>query len=301
MKRREFLISTGLASVSLNFAYANLGSEIITATDLQKYLRGLYTVKEPSVDRIIYGDPATKIKKVGTALTPYLSTLKEAVSKGINVLVVHEPTFYRHWDLDTKEASLFNTPSPAKEHYMEAVEVKKKYIENNGLVIIRSHDIPDIIKNFGMPYALGQKLGYKNEDIVRSKDYYNVYRIEKDTALNVAKKIAADVKDLNQPGVAFYGDPNRYVSTVGLGTGVNSDPQNYADLTPDLYISIDDTIRTWIQTTYSEDTGIPLVVINHGTAEEMGMRVFNEFLARNNPSIEFIHINQGCGYRWITA
>lgn len=168
-------------------------------------------------------------------------------------------------------------------------------------MIIRSHDVPDILKGFGIPFGLGQKLGFRNEDIIRSKDYYNVYKIEKERAANVARKIAEMLRDFNQPGVAFYGDPDRSVSTVGLGTGCICDPQQYAELYPDLYIGIDDTIRTWIQTTFSEDTGKPLVVINHGTSEEMGMRLLNEYLNKSIPSIKFIHISQGCSYSWITA
>jgi putative NIF3 family GTP cyclohydrolase 1 type 2 len=301
MKRRKFLIATGLASVSFNMGFANMGGKIITAADLQNYLRRLYAVKEPSVDRIIIGDPETRIIKVGTAWTPYFTTLKDAVNRGINVLIVHEPTFYTHWDLESQEKDFSNIPSPAKEQYIEAVEEKKKWIENNNLVIIRSHDVPDIIKDFGMPFALGRKLGYKNKDIVGSKDYYNVYRINKARASDVAKKIALSLKDFSQPGVAFYGDPERFVSTVGLGTGTICNPQNYAELNPDLCIAIDDTIRTWVQTTFSEDTGKPLVVINHGTAEEMGMRLLNKFLTRNIPNLEFIHLNQGCSYKWITT
>lgn len=301
MKRRDFIIATGLASMSLRNYPGNMGNDIRTAGDLQKYLRSLHTVREPSVDRIIIGNPDTKIKKAGTAWTPYFKTLKNAVNQGINVLVVHEPTFYTHWDLDKKTQDFYNSPSPSKDQYLEALETKKRWIESNGLVIIRSHDVPDIIKNFGIPFSLGQKLGFKNDDIIRSKDYYNVYQIEKNSAANVAKRIADKLKDFDQPGVAFYGDPDRSVSTVGLGTGCICDPQQYAELNPDLCIAIDDTIRTWVQTTYSEDTGKPLVVINHGTSEEMGMQLLNEYLKKNIPSIEFIHLKQGCSYNWITV
>lgn len=301
MRRRDFIITTGLASLSFSFNNDNTEQNVVTADDLQKYLRSLCPVREPSVDRIIIGDPVTKIKKAGTVWTPYFKTLKYAVSQGINVLVVHEPTFYRHWDLDNKDQDFFDTPSPAKDQYLEVLETKKKWIESTGLVIIRSHDVPDVIKNFGIPFGLGLKLGFKNKDIIRSKNYYNVYKIEKDTAANIAKKIALRLMDFNQPGVAFYGDPDRFVSTVGLGTGCICDPQQYAELNPDLCIGIDDTIRTWIQTTYAEDTGKPLVVINHGTSEEMGMRLLNEYLSKNIPGIEFIHISQGCSYNWITT
>jgi putative NIF3 family GTP cyclohydrolase 1 type 2 len=301
MKRRDFIITSGLASISLGFSPALKGDEITTAGDLQKYLRSLYPVREPSVDRIIIGDPSTRIKKVGTAWTPYFKTIKNAVNQGINVLIVHEPTFYMHWDLDKKGTEYFNAPSPSKEMYLEALESKKKWIESNGLVIIRSHDVPDIIKNVGIPFGLGQKLGFRNEDIIRSKDFYNVYKVKKDTALNIARKIAGSLKDFNQPGVAFYGDPDWSVSTIGLGTGCICDPQQYAELNPDLVIGIDDTIRTWVQTTYAEDTGKPLVVINHGTSEEMGMRIFSEFLSHNIPSVRFIHLDQGCTYKWIAV
>lgn len=301
MKRRDFIRTTSLASMSLSVIPVINENDIITAGDLQKYLRSLYSVSEPSVDRIVIGNPDTKIKKVGTVWMPYFKTLKEAVSQGINVMVVHEPTFYRHWDLDNKTQDFFTDPSPSKDQYLEALETKKRWIESNRLVIIRSHDVPDLIKDFGIPFAFGQKLGFKNEDILRSKDYYNVYRIKENTAANITKIIAAKLRDYNQPGVAFYGDPNRLVSTVGIGTGCICYPQNYAELNPDLCIAVDDIIRTWIQTTYAEDTGNPLVVINHGTSEELGIRLFNEYLRKNIPSIEFIHFNQGCTYNWITS
>jgi len=302
MKRRDFIITTGLAPMFLSLKTLGEKEEITTAADLQIYLRSLCPVGEPSVDRIIIGNPNTKIKKVGTVWTPYLKTLKKAVSHGINVLIVHEPTFYIHWDLENLEKIgeeyFFDTPSPAREQYWEALENKKRWIENHELVIIRSHDVPDLVF---IPFGLGEALGFKNEDIVRIKDYFNVYQVEKDTASNIAGKIASKLADLNQPGVAFYGDPDRVVSTVGLGTGCICDPRDYAELNPDLCIGVDDTIKTWRQAYYAEDTGNPLVVINHGTSEEMGVRLLHEHLRRNIPSIEFIHLNQGCDYRWITA
>jgi putative NIF3 family GTP cyclohydrolase 1 type 2 len=300
MNRRDFILAAGLGSVSVTIGPELLTArEIKTAGDLNKFLRSIHNVREPSVDRIIIGDPGTVIRRVGTAWMPYFSTLRKAVDLGINVLVVHEPTFYSHWDLDTGK---IGGGRPLEEDlYFDAIKKKKDWIEKNELVIIRCHDVLDIVKDFGIPYALGLALGYKNEDIVRSKDYFNVYRVERDSALNIAKKIAAGLKRLNQPGVAFYGDPERIISSVGLGTGTMCDPRDYAELKPDLYIAIDDTIRTWIQTTYAEDTGNPLIVINHGTSEENGMRVLNTYLKEKIPAVEFFHLDQGCGYRWINA
>lgn len=288
-----------VASITLGVKAAPPESSIATAGDMQKYLRSIHVVPEPSVDRIVIGDPETKIRKVGTCWQPYFSTLRQAKELGINIMIVHEPTFYTHWDLDQESGLYDSTPSPAKEKYQEAIAKKRKWIEDNEMVIIRSHDVPDIVKDFGMPFALGKALGYDNSDLIRSRDYYNVYRVEPDTAWNIARKIASSLLVLNQPGVAFYGDRERLISSVGLGTGCICDPMQYQELSPDLSIAIDDTIRTWTQTSFAEDTGDPLVVINHGTSEEMGMSLLNRHLAKNIPYLEFVHLKQGCTYRWI--
>jgi putative NIF3 family GTP cyclohydrolase 1 type 2 len=304
MKRRDFIINASVASwgtIALGFEASGRERTIRTAQDMQNYLRSLYAVPEPSVDRVVIGDPETTISKVGTCWMPYFKTLRHAKEMGINLLIVHEPTFYTHWDLDEKGGLFPNAPSPARQEYLDAIARKKEWIDDNHMVIIRCHDVLDIIRGFGIPFALGQALGYENHDVVRSKDYYNVYRIEPDTAWTVARNIANSLMVLNQPGVAFYGDKDRIVSTVGLGTGAISNPMQYRELEPDLSIAIDDSVRTWIQTTYAEDTGSPLVVINHGTSEEMGMRLLSQHLTTNIPGIEFIHLDQGCSYRWITA
>ena len=290
-----------LGSLAPGIPARTFADPIVKAADLQLYLRGLYPVPEPSVDRIVIGDPETRIQKVGTCWQPYFRTLKEAGALGVNLLIVHEPTFYTHWDLDQEDSFTQSIPSPAGEKYLEAIRKKQQWILEHEMVIIRSHDVPDILKGFGIPFALGQALGYEPGDLIASKDYYNVYRVAPDTAWNVARKIANSLMVLNQPGVAFYGDKERIVSSVGLGTGCICDPMAYQDLGPDLIIAIDDTVRTWTQTTFAEDTGDPLVVINHGTSEEMGMRLLNQHLSKNVPGMEFIHFNQGCTYRWVTG
>jgi len=165
-------------------------------------------------------------------------------------------------------------------------------------VIIRSRDLLDPVK---IPMGLAGKLGYGQDDLVTSKGSYFVYRVKKAPAENFARKIAESLMDLNQPGIAFYGDPGRIVCTLGIGTGELCDPRSYADLNPDMSIGVDDSIWTWLQTSFAEDTGKPLVVINQGTSEEMGVRLLNEHLRRQIPSLDFIHLNQGCDYKWITA
>jgi putative NIF3 family GTP cyclohydrolase 1 type 2 len=309
MRRKDFIrmatISGGYFALSGSSGAESISdpgkSAALTVTELQKFLVSLTQLKAKTVDRVIIGDPSVVINKIGTCWMSDWRTCRKAVESGVNVLVTHEPTFYTHWDLDEKEGDYFASPAYTKELYLQQVEKKKRWINENGLVIVRNHDTMDALKERGIPFALGNFLGFSNADIITSRTYYNVYRIDSQPAALYAKKLAARLSEIGQPGVAFYGDPERVIKSVGIGTGCICDPMEFADLKPDLFISIDDVVRTWTQTAFASDTGEPLIVINHGTSEEMGMRMLNQIIKQKFPGIETIHFNQGCTYKWITG
>jgi len=260
------------------------------ASDLDTYLKSLAPVSEKTVDRIIVGNPETEVAKIGTAWMPYWDTCRDAVAEGVNVLVVHEPTFYTHRDLDGEML------------YPETIAEKKRWIEEAGLVIIRCHDVLDKIQTaFGIPFAFGRGLGFADTDILRATTYYNVYRCESIPALEVARRIAQRVKTLGQPGVGFYGAAARIVESVGLGTGMACNPIEFAGLKPDMFVVINDAIQTWTQGEFSRDTGLPLVVMDHGTSEEFGVKALRDHLATVFAQFEVIHFQQGCSYQWITS
>ena len=307
MRRKDFIKLTALSGAYLAASASGAESmEISTApalkaADLQKFLTSQVQLKPDTVDKIIIGNPDTLIKKIGTCWLPDLETCKKAVAAGVNVLVVHEPTFYTHRDLNEVPGFLKRNTEFTQRQYIEQIERKKKWITDNGLVIIRNHDTLDALKDKGIPFAFGSFLGFSNKDIIASRTYYNIYKFEKQSAASFAAKLAGKLKELGQPGIAFYGDPEREVSSVGIGTGWICDPMDYADLKPDVFVAIDDVIKTHIQTVYAADTGHPLIVINHGTSEEMGMRSLNSIIKDKYPDIEVLHFPQGCSYKWYQA
>jgi len=260
------------------------------AGDLKHYLKSLAPLPEKTVDRIIVGNPETEIVKIGTAWMPYWDTCRQALAAGVNVMVVHEPTFYTHWDLD------------GENFYPETIAEKKHWLEESGLVIIRCHDVLDKVQTpFGMPFAFGRALGFADADILRSVTYYNVYRCEPMPARQLAQHIAQSLKNFGQPGVGFYGDAARIVESVGVGTGMACDPLQFAHLKPDMFVVINDAIKTWTHGEYSRDTGLPMVVIDHGTSEEFGVKALYDHLASVFPQFEIIHFQQGCTYQWVTS
>ncbi len=306
MKRRTFIGLAGAASAGAFLAGAgpsvpDAAASPLLVKDVAGYLRSLVAVDEPSVDRIVIGDPGAAVAGIGTCWLPYRETCEQAVRDGVSLLVVHEPTFYTHWDLDEKSPDLFGASPAGSRAYLEAVGKKKDWLLANELAVIRCHDVLDKVAGWGIPFAFGEALGFGAADIVRSRPYYNVYKVEPRPAVEVARAIAAKLAAFRQPGVAFYGDRDRIVGTVGVGTGCYSDPIEFMDLRPDLFIALDDIVRTWTQTVYARDTGHPLVVVNHGTSEEAGMRALAERLRAAFPGRKVVHYPQGCGYDWVTG
>lgn len=259
--------------------------------ELNKYLRSLVDLPSigvcRSVDRIIVGNSEMEITKVGVCWMPYLSTLRRAHELGINTLVVHEPTFYEHWET--------SPPALAAER-----AEKMKFISESGIAIIRCHDVLDAIPDWGVPFSLGKALGFTNADIVRSRRYFNVYGLKQPLrAYTVAYRLAKKLRIFGQRYSHFAGDPDRIIESVGVGTGYNCDPIEYKDMDAGLYIAISDRAMSWIQPVAAQDFGQPLLVIEHGVSEEPGVIALYEHLRERFKDIEFTHFAQGHSYAWV--
>ena len=255
------------------------------AIDISTHLKGLVEVLKPeTVDRVIYGDPDAEVAGIAVAWMPYRETIERAAELGANVLVVHEPTFYGHWDLDEERPDI---PPEVGE--------KKRLIDRWGITVIRCHDVWDAMPDIGIPFAWGDFLDLGKP--IRGERFYNVYEVEPQAAMVFAVHVARKTAPLGQPAVGFYGDPERRVTTVGVGTGCISDPFKIFELEADLAVSVDDTVRAWVAGEWCRDTGNPLVVVNHNVAEEPGMVTLADHLATTFPDVKVTHIPQGCSYR----
>ena len=259
----------------------------MSPTELNQHLNSLFPdIRENTVDRVIYGDPDREISGIAVAWMPYRWTIERALELGANTLVTHEPTFYTHRDLrDEKESA------------SEETEVKRAWLDEQDITIIRCHDVWDAIPDIGIPYAWGDYLDLGQPS--KSERYYNVYDIVPQTAEAFAKHVASKASELGQPSVGFYGDPDRTITSVGLGTGCISQARHIREMGADLAISVDDVVRAWIDGEKSADSGYPLVVVNHCVSEEPGIVTLANYIDATYPDIPVTHIPQTCTFKSI--
>jgi len=263
----------------------------VTAQELSDALHGLWPHCDPAktVDRVIAGDPNQTVTGIAVCWMPYSESLRKAAQLGANTVVTHEPTFYDHFELQN---------GPGHPQYATAKEEKQRLIAELGLTIIRCHDVWDAIPEIGVPFRWGAFLGLT--DLVRCQRYLNVYRMEPQPAGQFARYLAGRTAAAGQRTVEFYGDPDRLVHTVGIGTGCCSDALDLYELGADLAVMVDDIARAWIIGEYCHDTGNPLIVVNHGVSENCAMDSLAEKL-RELTNVPVHLIEQGASYQEISA
>jgi hypothetical protein len=67
----------------------------------------------------------------------------------------------------------------------------------------------------------------------------------------------------------------------------------------DVLLLTDDGTRLWESGQWSLDSGIPLLLVNHSTAEEPGMKTLADYIAKQFSGVPVCHIPVGCMYRAI--
>lgn len=98
---------------------------------------------ENTCDRYIVGDENKEVSRVAVTMFATKETIEEAARWGAQLLIVHEPVYYNHWD------DRFPTEFAVK---------KKEMLEENGIAVFRFHDgahamLPDLICAGNLHYA----------------------------------------------------------------------------------------------------------------------------------------------------
>ena len=135
---------------------------------------------EKTCDTVKCGDAQKEVKKVATTMFATPEVVCEAVKWGADLLIVHEPTFYNHMDM--------NQGIPIE---LE----KRKFLDSTGLVVCRFHDYahamqPDLIYEGQMKY-LDLKGKCVQSETVKGKYFAinNFILDEETTARDLAKLV----------------------------------------------------------------------------------------------------------------
>lgn len=231
------------------------------------------------------GSPDSEVKGIAVAWQSTFAALREAQESGCDMFVTHEPTFYGHMDDD-----------PAVFRH-EHAHRKKEFLEQTGLVVYRCHDVWDVMPEIGIVDSWAKGLGFAGEPIATRK-FYAVHPVA-GTLRDLAEAVKQKVSAIGQQMVEVVGDLDQRVHRAAVGTGAITDIALMADMGADIIIATDDGISFWGGGSWALDAGIPLIVVNHSTAEEWGIANLARYISEQFPEVAVRHIPQGCMYRLV--
>jgi len=259
------------------------------AIDIHKHLKSVGTWADwegLTCDGFKYGDPQTEIEGIAVGWISTLSALREAVDSGCNMFITHEPTFYSHMEDDK---SVFDYPN-AKE--------KVRFLDETGLVVYRCHDVWDVFPEIGIVDSWAEGLGLEGKPL-KTQKYYAVYEIGPIKVIDLAKRIGKRVKELGQDTVQVVGDMEKSVSRLAIGTGAITNVRTMFDMGADVILATDDGISFWRDGAWALDLDLPLLVVNHETAEIWGVRNMADYFKKTSPQLKVKSVAMSCMYRTI--
>ena len=239
--------------------------------------------EERTCDTVKCGNPEQECTGIATAIYASPDVIRKAKEAGVNLLIVHEPTFYSHQD---ETGWLAGNP---------VFSEKSALIQEAGLVIFRDHDrihgTPrredrermDLIF-YGIMQELGWEkycLGFENKPLL--------YQIPETTVGELAKTLIAG---LGLNGARIVGNPDTKVRKVFFCEHVNgsarggrepdrekileAEAQGYDVLIP-LEI-VDWTLTEYIRDSSQLGRGKALIEMGHFNTEEPAMRYMAKWL-----------------------
>ena len=259
-------------------------------------------VRPDTVDVVKYGDPDKEC--TGVAVTCYASVpvIRQCARLGVNLLIVHEPTFYSDRD---------ETDYLADDPIYKA---KTALLDETGLVIFRDHDRihggPPMKEGKphmdGMFYGIMQELGWEPY-LHKYPNMPLIYHIPETTGQGLA---AMFMEKMSLNGMRVVGDPDTVVRNVFICEHVFGDDRDreLIQITEaediDALISLE--VVDWTLSEYVRDSaalGRPRVLLEmgHFNFEELGMGHMTSWLPEIvGPDIPVHFLPSGDSFQYIT-
>lgn len=240
---------------------------------------------EKTCDTCKAGDPEQEVSKVAVSMFATPDVVRRAKAWGAQLLIVHEPTYYNHWD----------------QHSEEPMECeKRKLIEDSGLTVYRYHDhphntVPDIIAAGEFKY-----LDLEGE-IVRTDifDLSRLYLKQPITPRQLAKRMEEKM-GLRHVRIAGSADASCTEISGMFGTpgGLFEELRN-----PECQILLVGEACEWALGEYARDAAQlghtkALIVMSHIGSERDGMRYTVDLMREKLPQLETAYFECGEVYTY---
>jgi putative NIF3 family GTP cyclohydrolase 1 type 2 len=268
VSRRNFILSGSSALLARQLAKAQQSQTGLTAGQVVQRIRNHVGVpwKSVTVDRILAGNDDIPVKGIAVTMMSTLDVLERAIAAGKNMIITHEPTFYRHEDTTS---DIQNDPT---------LKFKLDFIREHDVAIFRFHDHWHAHHPDGIAVGMMQELGWeKNVDPADPKRF----TFSGEPLVQFCQSMQTSLKDRT---MRVVGDPRLPVKRVVANWGYGERLATISLLArPDVDVLIVGEAREWELVEYAQDSITAgnqkaLIVLGHVVSEQGGMKYCTEWL-----------------------
>ncbi|MFQ5809588.1 MAG: Nif3-like dinuclear metal center hexameric protein [Armatimonadota bacterium] len=230
---------------------------------------GTWVNWDRTCDHILHGDPEAEVKGIATSWIATNEAIRGAADAGLNLFISHEGIFYDRLGDESAE---------------RLADEKRRLLDGHGMVAMRCHDVWDRMPDCGIPDAWAAFLGFETEPRPL-ESFYKICLVGDLTVKELAAHVFERVREIGQESVSIFGDPDKRVSRLAVGTGAITRFPVMAELNPDVLLATDDGM-SWTQGGHwAADLGVPLLIVHHGVAEYPGMAAMADYLSQQFPDV----------------
>lgn len=249
-------------------------------TEIIQYLeaQGTWVDWTQTRDYVLFGDANKKIQRLGVCWVATKQVIEQAIEKDIHFIISHENPFYH-----------LATSLPHRVRI--SAEEKRRLLKEHDICVYRCHDVWDKIPEVGVRDTWAKRLGFTCEGSIDS--YVHHATIDPIKVGELAKHVAHVLHQDGEDGVYVFGNINKEVERVGLGTGAATNIFEMLRQPCDVLIACDDGITNFYQVQYAIDNEIPMIIVNHAGCEIAGIKGMATYLQQQFPSICCAYIKEG--------
>lgn len=233
--------------------------------------------REVTWDTIKTSNPQQAVKGIATSFTSTMEVLEKANAKGLNMVIVHEPTYYSN---DDKREGVDGAVYAAK----------SGFLEKNGMAVMRFHDHWHARRPDGILVGMVETLGWEK---YQDKNEPRRFAVPATTLEKFSGGIAERV---GIQTMRVIGDRKMEVKNVALSPGFLSLQPFVKTMERDeVDVLVVGEIREWEGVEYVRDAAAlgkkkAVVIMGHSMSEDGGMKECAKWLKTFIPEVpvEFI-------------
>lgn len=240
-----------------------------------------------TVDTLKAGSRDTEVSGIITTMFATIPVIQYAIETGVNFIIAHEPTYYNHLD----ETDWLQDD--------ETFQYKSNLLEENGMAIWRNHDYIHSHNPDGVYSGILDKLMWKPFVIEEASP-----RLLEIPEQSLAELITYVKTRLGIDTVRYMGHDTHQIKKVLLlpgAMGGQNQIQLVSEYNPDVLLMGE--AQEWTTPEYIRDRSAvgnetSLIVLGHADSEDPGSIYMKDWLLKNIPGVDVIHIHSGNPFRF---